>query len=72
MTEDRASIPRLYFEARTLAVKAHDEDQCEFLDNAMEELIAGDITQGEGWRAISDAMDRLKAAADAAMIGSEY
>ena len=35
MTEDRASIPRLYFEARTLATKARDEDQCSFLDNAM-------------------------------------
>ena len=72
MTEDRASIPRIYFEARTLAVQAQAEDEIIYLDAVLDELIEGDITQGEGWHAINEAMGRLKAAADAAMIGNEY
>ena len=72
MTDDRASIPRLYFEARTLAVQAHDEEKCSFLDNVMEELIAGDITQGEGWTAISKAMTQMKVEKDWGMTGGDY
>jgi hypothetical protein len=72
MTEDRANIPRLYFEARTLAIQAQAEDEIVFLDAVMDELIEGDITQGEGWYAINEAMRRLKAAADKEIIGSEY
>jgi hypothetical protein len=72
MTEDRASIPRLYFEARTIAVKAQAEDEIVYLDAVMEEMIEGDITQGEGWYAINEAMRRLQATADKAIIGGEY
>jgi hypothetical protein len=70
--EDRESIPRLYFEARTLAIQVQAEDEIVYLDAVMDELIEGDITQDEGWYAINEAMGRLKAATDAAMIGSEY
>jgi hypothetical protein len=72
MTEDRASIPRLYFEARTLAEKAQAEDEANQLDATMNSLIAMDISEGEAWSAISKVLKRLKVAKDWGMIGNEY
>lgn len=64
MTEDRASIPRLYFEARTLAVEVRAEGEANQLDATMHALIAMDISEGEAWNAISKVMARLKIAKD--------
>jgi hypothetical protein len=34
-----------------------------YLDATLESLIAGDISEGEGWSAIAEVLARLKAAA---------
>ena len=58
------SILAIYREARAMADAnprvTEEETLC--LDAVMEELIAGDITQGEAHAALTSALDRLKAA----------
>jgi hypothetical protein len=59
------SIPALFFEARTLAVKSRRaEAEVLYLDAVLESLIAGDISEGEGWSTFSEVLARLKAAAE--------
>jgi hypothetical protein len=58
------SIPALFFEARTLATRSPlAEAEVLYLDATLESLIAGDISEGEGWSAIAEVLARLKAAA---------
>lgn len=57
------TIPAIFFEARTMALKsARPEAETLYLDATLMSLIAGDITEGEGWSALSEVLERLKAA----------